>query len=93
MKYYLLNYSEDWADEFDLFANEIMTEEDYNTYIDSLPEEITVYANLSNVNAENEHSKKEFIECISKQELTKKEYDILNKFNVCNGICNAFDIY
>jgi hypothetical protein len=88
----IITYCEDWADEFDLEYTALMSEEDFDKYIEDLPEEVTVRANLGNVDAENEHTKLEFVTCLSVTKITDAEYDVLSKFNYASGNCNAFDI-
>jgi len=92
MKYYLLTYSVDWADEFDLTDQRIFTEEELKSYIDGLDDNVEVRSNLGNVEAENEHTKSEYLDEVSQVEISKNEYDVLNKLNVLSGNSNALEL-
>lgn len=91
MKHLLVQYSEDWADEFDLVCKNTFTSEQFEEFKKAIPEDIIVRGNLGNVEAENEHTKEDFIDCLRVQELTDNEYEVLNRFDVLGGNCNAFD--
>lgn len=93
MKYLLVRYCEDWADEFDLEATKVFTETEFDNFQDKLEGPVEVYGGLGNVDASNDYGTKgEFLNTLGVEEITKEEYDIIKKLDLEYYNCDALDL-
>jgi len=76
-KYYLINWTMNWADEMDVIAYEVMTEEEHNKaleLIDKYDPKTLIYFGLG-TNEGNEEILSTVRTWVEGRELTKTEYD------------------
>jgi len=88
MRYFLLRYSDDWADEFDIDAALAVNESTYNLYMKNKEDCATNFADkeISFYFGSNEemeyHTAAQFLERLEEREITQQEYETLVKLNM-----------
>ena len=99
MRYFLLKYDDDWADEFNLEATLAVDESTYNVYMKNKEDCATNFVDkeLSFYFGSNEEKvydeAKEFLERLEEKEITQQEYETLVKLDMDRtGFTSVFSI-
>lgn len=80
MKYFLIKFSDNWADEMDIRGFETFTESEYNEYISQLDKiEYPVEVGIGTNESLEYLSKEDYLRKLTVVEIEQSELDTLNK--------------
>jgi hypothetical protein len=89
MKYYLVTYTDNWADEIDVSGHMIMSDKDYKEFCKAAKEvfksdgEFTYYVGTNQ--DITYYSYADFMETMHKRVITEAEIKVLEKFEICDS--------